>query len=189
MKNLEEYHDLHVQSNTLMLANRFEDFGNMCLELYELDPARFFTALELAWQVVLRKTKVRLVNQYLLHNLGNRSDLLALLPAMLPVICNATYYDKTKRHFKVRMCKHFGISVLTGKRVKSDDDSPIKEHLLFCNHAPDFEDFSILTTNNNDFKFTLIESLLINRDHSLLNNNKQSLPFELLIAKEQGFII
>ena len=47
--------------------------------------------------------------------------------------CNAAYYGKTKRHFKVRMCKHLGISALTGKRVKGDDDSAIKEHLLFCN--------------------------------------------------------
>ena len=65
------------------------------------------------------------------------------------------------------MCEHLGISVLTAKRVKDDDNSIIKEHLLFSNHAPDFEDFSILATNNNDFKVTLIESLLINRDHPL----------------------
>ena len=93
--------------------------------------------------------------------------------------CNATYYGKTKRHFKVRMCEHLGISALTGKRVKGDDDSAIKEHLLFCNHAPDFEDFSILATNNNDFKVTLMESLLINRDHPPLNEIKESLPLEL----------
>ena len=93
--------------------------------------------------------------------------------------CSATYYGKTKHHFKVRMCKHLGISALTGKRVKGDDDSAIKEHLLFCNHTPDFEDFSILATNNNDFKVTLMESLLINRDHPPLNKNKQSLPLEL----------
>ena len=59
------------------------------------------------------------------------------------------------------MCEHLGISALTVKRVKSDDDSAIKEHLLFCNHTPDFEDFSILATSNNDFKVTLIESLLM----------------------------
>ena len=93
--------------------------------------------------------------------------------------CNATYYGKTKRHFKVRMCEHLGISALTGKRVKGDDDSAIKEHLLFCNHTPEFEDFSILASNNNDFKVTLMESLLINRDHPPLNKNKQSLPLEL----------
>ena len=40
--------------------------------------------------------------------------------------CNATYYGKTKRHFKVRMCEHLGISALTGKRVKGDDNSVVK---------------------------------------------------------------
>ena len=30
--------------------------------------------------------------------------------------CNATYYGKTKRHFKVRICEHLGISHLTEKR-------------------------------------------------------------------------
>ena len=98
--------------------------------------------------------------------------------------CNATYYGKTKRHFKVRICKHLEISALTGKRVKGDDDFAIKEQLLFCNHTPDFEDFSILATNNNNFKVTLNDILLINRYHSLLNKNKQSLPFNFLIAKE-----
>ena len=63
------------------------------------------------------------------------------------------------------MCEHMGIFVLTGKTVKDDDDSTIKKHLLFCNHTPDFKYFSILTTNNNNFKVTLMESLLINRDH------------------------
>ena len=42
------------------------------------------------------------------------------------------------------MCEHLEISAFTGKKVKSDDDSAIKEHLLFCKHTPDFEDFSIL---------------------------------------------
>ena len=76
------------------------------------------------------------------------------------------------------MCEHLRISALTGKRVKGDDDSAIKERLLFCNHTPDFRYFSILATNNNDFKVTLMESLLINRDYPTLNKIKQSLPLE-----------
>ena len=89
--------------------------------------------------------------------------------------CNATYYGKTKRHFKVRMCEHLGISALTGRRVKGDNDSDIKEHLLFCDHTPDFD----LATNSNDFKVTLMESLLINRNHPSLNTNRQSFSLEL----------
>ena len=93
--------------------------------------------------------------------------------------CNTTCYGKTKLHFKVRMCEHLGVSALTGKRVKEDNDAAIKEHHLFCNHSSGFEDFFVLPSNNNDFKVTLMESLLINRDHPPLNKNRHSLPLEL----------
>ena len=40
IKNLGEYHDLYVQSNTLLLLpDVFENFGNACFKLCELDPA------------------------------------------------------------------------------------------------------------------------------------------------------
>ena len=39
IKNFGEYNDLHVQSETLLLADAFENFRNMCLEIYEIDPA------------------------------------------------------------------------------------------------------------------------------------------------------
>ena len=47
MKYLGEYHDLNVQSDTLLLADIFENYRNMCLEIYELDPAKFLSALGL----------------------------------------------------------------------------------------------------------------------------------------------
>ena len=50
---------LYVQSDTLLLADVFENFQN-CLEIYELDPARFFTASRLSWQATLKKSKVTL---------------------------------------------------------------------------------------------------------------------------------
>ena len=101
--------------------------------------------------------------------------------------CNATYYGKTKHHFEVRMYKHLGISTLTVKEFKGDIDSAINEHLLFCNLAPDFEDFSILATDNNNIKVTLMECLLISTDHPPLNKNKQSLPLQLIHFKELFF--
>ena len=36
------------------------------------------------------------------------------------------------------MCEHLGIPAITGKRIKGDDDSAIKEHILFCNNTPGF---------------------------------------------------
>ena len=44
LKNLGESHDLDVQSDTLLLADAFENFRNKCIEIYELDPAHFLSA-------------------------------------------------------------------------------------------------------------------------------------------------
>ena len=44
----------------MLLADVFENFRNMCLKLYELDPAKFILALGLSWQTVFKKTKVKL---------------------------------------------------------------------------------------------------------------------------------
>ena len=55
---LGQYHDLYVQSNTLLLADVFWNFRNMCLKIYELDPVKFLSALTLAWQAALKRTKV-----------------------------------------------------------------------------------------------------------------------------------
>ena len=60
IKNVGKNHDLYVQSNTLLSADVFENFRNMCLEIYELDPVKILSAPGLAWQVALKKTKVKL---------------------------------------------------------------------------------------------------------------------------------
>ena len=52
---------MYVQSNTLLLADTFEKFRNMCLEIYELDAAHFLSSPGLAWQAALKRTKVKLV--------------------------------------------------------------------------------------------------------------------------------
>ena len=49
-----------VQSNTLLLADVFENFRNKCIEIYELDPAHFLSAHGLAWQACLKKAEVEL---------------------------------------------------------------------------------------------------------------------------------
>ena len=59
-KNLGDYHDLYVQSDTLLLADVFENFRNKCIELYELHPADSLSAPGLARQACLKKTEVKL---------------------------------------------------------------------------------------------------------------------------------
>ena len=49
-----------MQSDTLLLADVFENFRDMCLKEYELDPAHFSSLPRLAWQARLKKTKIEL---------------------------------------------------------------------------------------------------------------------------------
>ena len=48
LKHLGEYHDLYFQSDTLLHVDLFENFRNMCINVYELDPAHFLSLPELA---------------------------------------------------------------------------------------------------------------------------------------------
>ena len=60
LNNLGDYHDLHVRSDTLLLADVFENFRNACMKNSELDPAHFISLPGLAWQACLKKTDVEL---------------------------------------------------------------------------------------------------------------------------------
>ena len=60
LNNLGEYHDLCVQSDTLLLTDVFVNFRDMCLKEYGLDPAHFLSLPGLAWQACLKKTNIEL---------------------------------------------------------------------------------------------------------------------------------
>ena len=60
LNNLGDYHDLYVKSDTLLLADIFENFRHACLNNYGLDPAHFVSLPGLAWQACLKKTNVEL---------------------------------------------------------------------------------------------------------------------------------
>ena len=60
LKNLCISHDLYVQSDTLLLADAFENFRNKCIEIYELEHAHSLSAPGLASQACLEKARVKL---------------------------------------------------------------------------------------------------------------------------------
>ena len=55
IRNLGEYHDLYVQTDTSLLADGFGKFRDTCIEIYGLDPSHFLSAPGLAWQACLKK--------------------------------------------------------------------------------------------------------------------------------------
>ena len=94
IKNLGEYHDLYGQSDTLLLADAFENFRNMCLEIHKLDPAKFLAAPGLAWQASFKKTKVKL-------DLLNYIDMLSMAEkGIRGGICHSIYlYAKANNKY------------------------------------------------------------------------------------------
>ena len=60
LKNMGEYHDLYLKSDILILADVFENFRKTCLTYYELDPLHYVTSPGLAWDAMLKMTKINL---------------------------------------------------------------------------------------------------------------------------------
>ena len=60
INNLGEYHDLYLKTDVLLLADVFEEFRNICLENYNLDPACYYTSPGLSWDALLKHSKVNL---------------------------------------------------------------------------------------------------------------------------------
>ena len=98
--------------------------------------------------------------------------------------CNATYIGKTKRHHKVRMCEHLGISYKTGKSMKFNEGSTtaIKDHMKVTGHKNDFENFEILSSGKNNLECLIKESILVKKYKPSLN--KQIKEFKLSLFKK-----
>ena len=59
-RTLGDYHDLYVATDAMLLADVYENFRKVCQEKYGLDPAHYYSAPGLSWDVLLRKTGVEL---------------------------------------------------------------------------------------------------------------------------------
>ena len=60
IKNLGEYHDLYLMTDVYLLSDVFENFRDMCLNYYGLDPAHYITLPNYSWSAFLSLTGVRL---------------------------------------------------------------------------------------------------------------------------------
>ena len=59
IRNLREYHDLYVETDTSLLADVYKKFRDKCVEIYGLNPSYFLSAPGLIWQAYLKKTEVQ----------------------------------------------------------------------------------------------------------------------------------
>ena len=77
---------MYDQINILLSSDVFENFQNICLEIYKLDPARFLTATWLRWKPPLKKTKVEL-------DLLTDFDMLLMIEKMSEEECVTLFVD------------------------------------------------------------------------------------------------
>ena len=59
-KSIKDYLMLYLKTDVLHLADVFEEFRECCLRYYNLDPLWFYTSPGLAWNAMLKRTKVKL---------------------------------------------------------------------------------------------------------------------------------
>ena len=83
---------MYVKSDTLLLAHAFENFRNKCIEIYEIDPAHFFSLPGLA--SMFKKTEVKL------ELLTNVDMLLLVEKGIRGVTCRAIHgYEKANNKY------------------------------------------------------------------------------------------
>ena len=163
---------LSVEKKSLTVVLPF--FGNLSLQTK--------TKLQNVLKRVLRCCKIQIVfkSQRNLSNVFRFKDRLRyeLISRVVYKFqcgrCNSTYIGETDRHLKVRSGEHIGISSLTFYKIKPSAESSVRDHLLFCDHSPSFDDFTILTHGNNNFLLEIKESLLIKLIKHELNKNISS---------------
>ena len=83
IKHLGEHHDFFVQSDTLLLADVFENFTNECLEIYEFWSCKIFFSSWISW-MALKDTKVKL-------DLLTDIDMLTMVEVIRGGICHCIY--------------------------------------------------------------------------------------------------
>ena len=60
IENMGQYHDLYLKSDVLLLADIFENFREICLDIYGLDPAHYVSSPGLSWDGMQKMTGVSL---------------------------------------------------------------------------------------------------------------------------------
>ena len=105
---ISDYHDLYVQTYTLLSADDFEKCRDKCIEIYGLYPSYFYFAPGLAWQACLKKTDVKL------KLLTDYHMLLIIEGGIRVGMCQSTHrYAKANNKFIKKYNKRIESSYLT----------------------------------------------------------------------------
>ena len=113
IRNLGDYHDLYVQTDTSLLADVYETFRDKCIEIYGRDLSYFLWAPGLAWLPCLKKTEVKLelltdLNMLLMIDDGTRGGM-----------CQSTHrHAKVNNKYKKNYDKSLNVIIFNVSRCK-----------------------------------------------------------------------
>ena len=103
-----------------------------------------------------------------------QSTNILVVAAMLHILAKPIY------NIRHRFAKHAGRSPLTGKLVKGQQSTTVRDHMLVCNTQVCPEDFKIIGTDgNNNLSLKVKESLFIMKERPDLNIQGKSIPLTL----------
>ena len=156
IKDIEDYHDLYVKTDVLLLADAFENFKKMCYNIYELDPLKYACAPNLAFQACLNKTSVNLelltdMNMLLMFENGIRGGICQAIAPYLKA--NNKYlknYDKdipssflkyldANNLYGWAMCKKLPIGGFKWGNVNDYNESIIKNYNIYGEYCMIFD--------------------------------------------------
>ena len=95
--NLLQYLELYLNSDVFLLADVFENFRNISMKFYKLDPAHYLSAPQLAWDALLKYTdraapQIPGVNPLMEIQLQHDPEIYRMVqPALRGGICHAAY--------------------------------------------------------------------------------------------------
>ncbi len=83
-KTMRDYHDLYLKTDVLLLTDIMSEFRGMCKKVYDLEALHFYTAPGLAWNAMLKITKVELdlildPDMYLMVESGIRGGISSIM--------------------------------------------------------------------------------------------------------------
>ena len=152
IKDLGEYHDLYLETDVYLLADVFEDFRNMCLDYYGLDPAHYFTLSYYAWDAMLLKTNVELdqihdLNMYEMIERGLRGGMCQV--SHKNIKANNKYMTNYDKDVMSRYLMYLDANNLYGKAMS--------EKLPVCNFewCNTLDEDDILNYDNGDYGYIL----------------------------------
>ena len=93
--------------------------------------------------------------------------------------CKSVYIGESLRHPNRILAEHMGISAFTGKPVRGQIRTAVKDHLIQCRAKAVYEDFEILGKDMIEKKRRIKESLFIHRDKPNINIQGSSIPLLL----------